>query len=221
MVGEHDYIWSEQYPHPQKPSWGAFTHWIDLYYSNGEHGIIYEDSRSPYQLIKVINIDVTDTDENWKQAEFFEEHWQDTIEGLVKINSFTTAPVVSGITNTLKMQVRKASPQEALNILSILDMDNGDTLAMWSMEKAAYIGLQYPKLTKKEMIYRVAKAAYNITAWTGHGIGDLKENNFGFRRDGSAFIFDFILDESHKNYSIKDYENYLNVVVAETEIEFV
>ena len=82
------------------------------------------------------------------------------------------------------------------------------------MEKAAYLGLTHPDLTKDEMINRVAQAAYNIAIQTGYEVGDLRDPNYGFRQDGSAFIFDFnLLSTSHpliEPLSLEDYKDKVN-----------
>ena len=77
-------------------------------------------------------------------------------------------------------------------------------MGMWVMEKAAYIGLTNPRMTKREMIKRVAQAAYNVGRETDYGISDLKESNYGFREDGSAFIFDFNYED--QRHSLEEYE---------------
>jgi len=84
--------------------------------------------------------------------------------------------------------------------MNVLDMEIGDEMGMWVMEKAAYIGLTHPLMTRNEMILKVAEACMDVwentkydDLWLGGGyvLGDLKDLNFGFREDGSAFIFDF------------------------------
>jgi len=54
-------------------------------------------------------------------------------------------------------------------------------------------------LSKEEMIDRVASAAYNIGTQTGMILSDLKPQNYGFREDGSAAIFDFNLEEGFRS----------------------
>ena len=176
-----------------EPNWGAFVNWMGMFYEAGEYGVIYTDKRTPYQLIKVVNTDITDGDANYDQAEFFEDNWKRNIEGLVKVYSYTSCEAKSGIMNPLVGNVVRATSEDAQEILRVLDMDVGDNLAMWVMEKANYVGLTHPNLTREEMIERVAQAAFNIGTRTGYGIGDLKERNYGFREDGSALIFDFNL----------------------------
>jgi hypothetical protein len=176
-----------------EPNWSAFVNWMGMFYEAGEYGVIYTDKRTPYQLIKVVNTDITDGDSNYDQAEFFEDNWKRNIEGLVKVYSYTSCEAKSGIMNPLVGNVVRATSEDAQEILRVLDMDVGDNLAMWVMEKANYVGLTHPNLTREEMIERVAQAAFNIGTRTGYGIGDLKERNYGFREDGSALIFDFNL----------------------------
>ena len=76
--------------------------------------------------------------------------------------------------------------REALTI----DLEVGDELGMWMMEKVPYIGLTHPRLTRQEMIRRVARAATEITVRTQVILKDLRPPNYGFRKDGSAVIFD-------------------------------
>jgi hypothetical protein len=194
----------EMVPKDRNPSWGDFFAWLGEYYTHGEYGVIYSDKRTPYQLIKVLNCDITDGDSNAAQAEFFEENWNRNIEGLVKIYSFTRCKAKSGIMNPVQNKVA-ATNANYVEVMRVLDMDIGDELAMWVMEKANYVGLTHPDLTKDEMIDRVAHAAYSIGTRTGYGIGDLKEPNYGFRQDGSAFIFDFNYQE--EEFTLDEYRD--------------
>ena len=193
----------EMVPQHRNPSWGDFFQWFNQYYTNGHYGVIYTDNRTPYQLIKVVNCDIADGESNTDQAEFFEEHWTSDIEGLVKIYSFARCEAKSGIINPLQERVATTNA-DYVEVMQVLDMSEGDELAMWVMEKATYIGLSHPDLTRDEMIDRVAEAAYNIGVRTGYEIGDLKEQNYGFRQDGSALIFDFNLVED-ENYTLDGY----------------
>ena len=119
-----------------EPNWGAFVNWMGMFYEAGEYGVIYTDKRTPYQLIKVVNTDITDGDANYDQAEFFEDNWKRNIEGLVKVYSYTSCEAKSGIMNPLVGNVVRATSEDAQEILRVLDMDVGDNLAMWVMVKA-------------------------------------------------------------------------------------
>ena len=185
-----------------KPAWGDFFFWMNLYYTHGNYGVIYSDKRTPYQLIKMVNCDITDGEGNYQQAEFFEDNWNHDIEGLVTIYSFTRCYAVSGIINPIKDKVARTNANY-VEVMKVLDIDKGDELAMWVMEKADYIGLMHPDLTEDEMIMRVAEAAYNIQTRTGYRIGDLFQPNYGFREDGSAFIFDFNCEEGE--FTLEEY----------------
>ncbi len=193
----------ELVPPHREPSWADFFQWLGEFYTLGEYGVIYADNRSPYRLIKVINCDITDGESNADQAEFFEENWKRDIEGLVKIYSFTRCQARSGIINPLLGKVATTN-QDSVPVKKVLDLDFDDDLAMWVMEKADYVGLNHPNLSKKQMINRVAHAAYNVGTRTGYGIGDLKPANYGFRQDGSAFIFDFNYED--EMYSLEEYK---------------
>lgn len=175
-------------------TWGDFNLWLDLYYSHGKDGVIYSNKTTPYNLIKVVNWEY-----NYEQAEFFEENWRKDIEGLVKIYSFTRCKSKGIIVQSLQNKLLKTG-DKYYQIVSVLDLDNGDELAMWDMEKAAYVGLTHPDLSTDEMIERVASAAYNIGTRTGYVLNDLKPANYGFRKDGSAFIFDFNLEITDDNH---------------------
>ena len=85
--------------------------------------------------------------------------------------------------------------ENPLSKLQILDMEEGNEMCMWLMEQTDYVGLTHPDLSREEMIKRVAEAAYNISIQTGMYLSDLKGSNYGFRKDGSAVIFDFNLSE--------------------------
>jgi len=197
-MNEYEYIANKEVEE-KTPSWGDFFYWLDEYYAHGEYGVIYTNKRTPYELIKVINCDITDGDSNYDQTEFFEENWKKNIEGLVKIYSFARCEAKSGIMNQLSDCIAKAGTNYQ-QVISVLDLDVGDELAMWTMEKAAYVGLTHPDLTRDEMIERVAHAAYNVQTRTGYAITDLKPQNYGFRNDGSAIIFDFNLEITDDNH---------------------
>jgi hypothetical protein len=96
------------------------------------------------------------------------------------------------------MKIKRATNDPAVlqKARNVLDLDEGDEILMVRMEKLPYLGLTHPDLSKEEMIKRVAEAAYNISIQTGMYLDDLKPANFGFRKDGSAAIFDFNLEES-------------------------
>ena len=185
--------YKQMVPTTRKPSWGDFFYWVNEYYSHGEHAVIYTDQRTPKNLIKVINTDITDSESNWEMADFMEDNWQRNVEGLPRIYSFTRCEVQSGIKNPLQDRVATTNAPY-VEVMRVLDMDKGDELAMWVMEKADYVGLTHPDLTKKQMIERVASAAQNITERTGEMISDLRPPNYGFRQDGTAFIFDFNIE---------------------------
>ena len=95
--------------------------------------------------------------------------------------------------------------------MQILDMDTGDEMAMWVMEKVAFVGLSHPDLSREEMIDRVASAAYNIGTRTGYVLTDLKPQNYGFRNDGSAIIFDFNPDMMADSVQLADYKKMITL----------
>jgi len=179
--------------------YGDFLFFIGQYMDKGEYAVIFADTRSPYNLIKVVNLDLTDGDSNWEQTEFLEENWQKDIEGLVKVYAFTKFQVTKSLMRVIQKKVAD-SIRNTNPIMQILDMEEGDEMSMWLMEKAAYVGLTHPDLSKGEMIDRVASAAYNISKETGYKITDLKPQNYGFRNDGSAIIFDFNLEITDDNH---------------------
>lgn len=198
-------------------NYGDFLRWMGQYVFNGEYAVIFADKRSPYRLIKVINLDLTDGDSNWGQADFFEENWQKDIEGLVKVYAFTkfiaTKPMMLTLTNKI---IEGAS--NIIKITQILDMDENDEMSMWLMEKVDYVGLTHPDLSKTEMIDLVASAAHNIGTRTGYALTDLKPQNYGFRNDGSAVIFDFNLEVAEQNYwmgrDMKSFEDYKYMITS-------
>ncbi len=195
----------EEFPPNWNANWGNFVNWMGLFYAAGNYGVIYTDTRSPSLLIKVVNVDISDGDSNWQQADFLMENWKRNIKGLVKISSITICEAQSGILNPIVGNVERATSEDAQKILGVLDLYAGDEVAMWVMEKADYVGLTHPNLTRDEMIERVAKAAFNIGIRTGYELTDLKEANYGFREDGSAFIFDFNLDHN-EDLTLDDYK---------------
>ena len=185
------------------PMYGDFLNYIGEFYNMGEYGIIYSTKRWPKRLVKVVNCDITDGESNIEQTDFFEEFWEERIRGLPTITAFCRTKLTKPLKSRLEHGVAGSGGnyQEAMNVL---DMEVGDEMGMWVMEKAAYIGLTHPRMTKREMIKRVAQAAYNIGIETDHGISDLKESNYGFREDGAAFIFDFNYED--QRHSLEEYE---------------
>ena len=181
------------------PMYGDFLNYIGEFYNMGEYGIIYSTKWWPERLVKVVNCDITDGDSNREQTDFFEEFWEKEIRGLPTITAFCRTKLTKPLKSRLEHGVAGsgADYQAAMNVL---DMEIGDEIGMWVMEKAAYLGLTHPHMTRKQMIKKVAEAAMDVwentksdDLWVGGGyiLGDLKDLNFGFRKDGSAFIFDF------------------------------
>ena len=181
----------------ERINWGYFRAHIDLFYDMGEYGVIYTDKRSPYHVLKMANCDVTDGESNWKMADFLLENWKRNIEGLVDITCVYVG-TCDAFHRELFMKIKRATNDPAVlqKARNVLDLDEGDEILMVRMEKLPYLGLTHPDLSKEEMIKRVAEAAYNISIQTGMYLDDLKPANFGFRKDGSAAIFDFNLEES-------------------------
>jgi len=182
-----------------RPNWGYFRYILDLYYAMGEHAIIYTDNRSPYHLIKVANCDITNSESNYQMAELFLENRKRKIEGLIDIQ-YLYVGTCDGMFAQLLIKISDATdPITFQKARNVLDLDEGDEILMMRMEKLSYIGLTHPNLSKEEMIDRVASAAYNIGTQTGMILSDLKPQNYGFREDGSAAIFDFNLEEGFRS----------------------
>jgi hypothetical protein len=181
------------------PIYGDFLNYIGEFYNMGEYGVIYSTKWWPDRLVKVVNCDITDGESNMEQTDFYEKFWDKGIRGLPTITSFCRTKLTKPLKSRLEHGVVGSSGdyQAAMNVL---DMEIGDEMGMWVMEKAAYIGLTHPHMTRNEMILKVAEACMDVwentkydDLWLGGGyvLGDLKDLNFGFREDGSAFIFDF------------------------------
>tara|TARA_B100000214_G_scaffold226200_1_gene164731 strand:+ start:2870 stop:3655 length:786 start_codon:yes stop_codon:yes gene_type:complete len=189
---------------------GIFQAIIDRYWAKGEHGVIYTDMRSPYRVIKVANLDITDSEHNWQMAEFLEENWKRDIEGLVKIYTYWSG-TCDGFHYQLIDKVKKTStPFKVNQVIATLDLEKGDEVMFAHMEMLPYVGLNHPDLTMGEMIKRVASAAENITIKTGEVIHDLRQDNYGFRKDGTAAFFDFNIgdvESSFTNYYFKRRED--------------
>ena len=180
-------------PANRQANYGDFLLWMGQYVAHGDMGVLLADTRSPYRIIKVVNCASLPT--HCRQAEFFEKNWKENIEGLVKIYSFTYFTATKPMMKTLADKISQGYPRNAFPILQILDMEEGNEMSMWLMEQTDYVGLTHPDLSREEMIKRVAEAAYNISIQTGMYLSDLKGSNYGFRKDGSAVIFDFNLSE--------------------------
>jgi len=180
---------------PGLSGWGYFKTHIGLFYDMGEYGVIYTDTRSPYFVNKVANLDITDGESNYEMADFLRDNWNRDIEGLVKITSIFIGEC-DALHKALFMRIKNAtSVDNTQKAQNVLDLDKEDEILMFRMELLPYLGLNHPDLSKEEMIDRVASAAYNIGTQTGMILSDLKPQNYGFREDGSAAIFDFNLEE--------------------------
>ena len=171
-------------------TWADFWDWLGIYHSHGEHGVIYYAQGYPQFLIKVVNCDITDDDGmNDKITDFFMDNADKNIQGLPAIISIVRCNAQNGINNQLKMKTQEGGASW-LEVGQVLDLEAGDEVGMWMMEKVPYIGLTHPNLSKNEMIVRVAKAAKEIQYATEMVLKDLRPPNYGFREDGSAVIFD-------------------------------
>ena len=183
----------------ERIKWGYFRAHINLYYDMGECGVIYTDKRSPYHVIKIANLDITDGESNYEMADFLLENWRQNIEGLVDITCVYVGTCDS-FHHELFMKISRTTHPDVLQkARNVLDLDKGDEILMVRMEHLPYLGLTHPDLSKEEMIKRVAEAAYNIGTQTGMILTDLKPANYGFREDGSAAIFDFNLEEGFRS----------------------
>ena len=193
--GVYDANYDDTRSDDERINWGYFRAHIDLYYVMGEYGVIYTDKRSPYHVIKIANLDITDGDSNYEMADFLLENWKRNIEGLVNITCVYVG-TCDAFHHELFMKISRTTHPEVLQkARNVLDLEEGDEILMVRMEHLPYLGLTHPDLSKEEMIDRVASAAYNIGTQTGMILSDLKPQNYGFREDGSAAIFDFNLEE--------------------------
>ena len=184
---------------PGLTGWGYFLAHVDLFYDMGEYGVIYTDTRSPYHVIKVANLDITDGESNYEMADFLRDNWYRGIDGLVKITSVFVGNC-DGFHKALFEKIRVAvSPGKLQKAVNVLDLEEDDEILMFRMELLPYLGLNHPDLSKEEMIDRVASAAYHVGNQTGIVLTDLKPANYGFREDGSAAIFDFNLEEGFRS----------------------
>ena len=84
--GVYDAHFDDKRSDDERINWGYFRAHIDLYYDMGEYGVIYTDKRSPYHVIKIANLDITDGDSNYEMADFLLENWKRNIEGLSLIH---------------------------------------------------------------------------------------------------------------------------------------
>ena len=170
---------------------GIFQAIIDRFWTKGEHGVIYTDNRSPYRVIKVANLDITDSEGNWNMANFLKDYWNKDIEGLVRVYSYWSG-TCDGFHYQLIDKIKKTGSALTVNqAITTLDLDKGDEVMFIYMELLPFVGLTHPDLTKDEMLRRVAEAGTEISMQTGHVLNDLRPSNYGFRKDGSAAIFDF------------------------------
>lgn len=201
-------------------NWNDFWDWLGIYHSHGEHGVIYQAQGFTEYLIKVVNCDITDDDGmNDKITDFFMETSTMSISGLPKIISIIRCESVEGVNNQLRVKAEEGGASWMDIGSQVLDLENGDELGIWMMERVPYIGLTHPRLTRQEMIRRVARAATEITMRTQVILKDLRPPNYGFRNDGSAVIFDphvfdspldFTTIYSDRDYQIAETSRYMN-----------
>ena len=201
-------------PANRQANYGDFLRWMGQYVAHGDMGVLLADTRSPYRIIKVVNCASLPT--HCRQAEFFEEHWRENIEGLVKIYSFTYFTATKPMMKTLADKIAQGC-ENPLSKLQILDMEEGNEMSMWLMEQTDYVGLTHPDLSREEMIDRVAYAAYNIGMRTGSFLTDLYQRNYGFMKDGSAIIFDFC--HEFVGQDVQDLASYKQNVIMDSHVE--
>ena len=165
-------------------------------------GVIFEEKGFPNWLVKVINQDAEDDINllNMYQSQFFERVWKEQkFRGLPKLKYFWEGESVNIVIKHLTHIILKSKSQAEVNIL---DLDEGDLMSIWIMERLDNIGTDHLK-PLSYTVEGVAEAAVNI--WEDYGviIEDLHEGNYGQRDDGTFVIFDPMpMDESSSQYKV-------------------
>jgi len=171
------------------PNYSDVMHFLGNYYACGELGVVFEEKGFPNWLVKVINQDAEDDENllNMYQSQFFERVWEEQkFRGLPKLKYFWEGECETVVKNHLTHTILKSKSQTQVNIL---DLDEGDLISIWIMERLDKIGTDHSK-PLSYTVEGVAEAALNI--WEDYGviIEDLHEGNYGQRDDGSFVIFD-------------------------------
>ena len=185
-----------------EPNYSDVLHFLGNYYACGELGVIFEEKGFPNWLVKVINQDAEDDENllNMYQSQFFERVWKEQkFRGLPKLKYFWEGESVNIVIKHLTHIILKSKSQAEVNIL---DLDEGDLMSIWIMERLDKIGTDHLK-PLSYTVEGVAEAAVNI--WEDYGviIEDLHEGNYGQRDDGTFVIFDPMpMDESSSQYKV-------------------
>ena len=171
------------------PNYSDIMHFLGNYYACGELGVVFEEKGFPNWLVKVINQDAEDDENllNMYQSQFFERVWKEQkFRGLPKLKYFWDGECEDIVINHLTHTILKSKSQAEVNIL---DLDEGDLMSIWIMERLDKIGTDHSK-PLSYTVEGVAEAALNI--WEDYGVimEDLHEGNYGQRDDGSFVIFD-------------------------------
>jgi hypothetical protein len=171
------------------PNYSDIMHFLGNYYACGELGVIFEEKGFPNWLVKVVNQDAEDDENllNMYQSQFFEKVWKEQkFRGLPKLKYFWDGECEDIVINHLTHTILKSKSQAEVNIL---DLDEGDLMSIWIMERLDRIGTDHSK-PLSYTVEGVAEAAVNI--WEDYGVimEDLHEGNYGQRDDDSFVIFD-------------------------------
>ena len=179
----------EHKPEEKIPNYSDVMHFLGNYYACGELGVVFEEKGFPNWLVKVINQDAEDDENlmNMYQSQFFERVWEEQkFRGLPKLKYFWEGECENVVKNHLTHTILKSKSQTEVNVL---DLDEGDLISIWIMERLDKIGTDHSK-PLSYTVEGVAEAALNI--WEDYGVivEDLHEGNYGQRDDGTFVIFD-------------------------------
>jgi len=180
------------------PMRNDLLNFLGQYYNAGEFGVVFEMKGFPEHLVKIVNLDLEDDENliNQSQALFINDVYNVGNNGsLPNINYFLEFELTELIMNHIQHIILLSDAPRALQVL---EMEDGDTMAVWIMEKLANIGKD-EDLTDLENATLVGKAAAAIFEDYGYAVEDLQEDNFGQTNNDKFVILDPQIIENPPN----------------------
>ena len=172
-----------------RPIANDIMNYLGDYYASGEFGVVFERKGFPEWLVKIVNLDAEDDENliNQEQALFIDEVFKvgnnGSLPTIIYFKEFElTEMIKKHISNVI---LRNDAPRA----LQVLNMEIGDLMAVWIMEKLEHIG-EDADLTNEENAIKVGQAAANIFEDYGYIVEDLHNQNYGQTNDGRFVILD-------------------------------
>ena len=195
---------------PNTPIANDLLGFLGNYYDSGEFGVIFEMKQFPQWLVKVVNLDADDDENlvNQEQALFMEQVFEIGNEGGVPNLIYYKELALNKLyKNHIKNILLRGNYFKAIEVLN---MEEGDMIAIWIMEKLEHIG-EDENLTNEENAHKVGEAAALIFENYGFIVEDLHSNNYGQTVKGDWVILDpQILTEPPNEVFLMDNEQLVN-----------